>query len=205
MRLPSLLLGRRAALQALWLTAAPVLRPLPLLAADPPPSASSAVVTPRGLQFVDFREGGGPTPQYGQLVRFNYVGYTVDGERLRVFDATYDRSEPYFTKHGNGLTCEGLEEALHTMRVGGRRRVVVPPALGFTGDKGPVPPDSGAREKLFKSADAGEPIVFDVELVSIADDLLDRGDYEGIADPAEQVRYFQKLQQGQLSTSSSTT
>ena len=81
------------------------------------------------------------------------------------------------------------------MRAGGRRRVVVPAAMGFTGDKGPIPPGPGGRDKLFKASDAGEPIVLDVELVSIADDLLDRGDYEGIADPNEQIQYFQRLQQ----------
>ena len=89
--------------------------------------------------------GSGAPPRFGQLVRFHYVGYIAseDGESLEAYDSSYERNTPYFTKHGNGLTCEGLEEALHTMRPGGRRRVLLPPSLGYSrgsaSDKGPLP------------------------------------------------------------------
>lgn len=153
--------------------------------AAPPPVLSSplperGVRTPSGLMFIDFAQGTGPSPRFGQLLRFHYVGYTVDQQRatLSSIDSSYDRNSPYFIKHGNGYTCQGIEEALHTMRAGGRRRVIVPPKLGFTADKGPLPPTAGARNKLFDATVAGQPLVFDLELVSVSDDLLDRGDYE---------------------------
>ena len=141
------------------------------------------VRTRSGLRFVDFREGSGPTPKFGQLLRFHYVAYAPDSDKntLNSFDSSYDRRAAYLVKHGNGFTCQGIEEALHTMRVGGRRRVVMPAVLGFTADKGPLPPDSGSRSKLYNAVLAGKSLVFDLELVSIMDDLLDRGDYEDSA------------------------
>ena len=75
------------------------------------------------------------------------------------------------------LRRQGLEEALHTMRPGGRRRVILPPTLGFTGDKGPLPALPAERKQLFASVNAGESLVYDVELLSAIDDLVDRGDY----------------------------
>ena len=157
------------------------LAPPPAAAAELPPLATAGVTTRSGLQFIDVKVGDGPLPRFGQLIRFNYVTYALDetnAERpLLQLDTSFDR-KPYFTKHGNGLTCQGVEEALHTMKVGGRRRVVVPAKLGYTGDKGPLPPNNSAREKLFKSVGANEPLIFDLELVSVMDDLLDRGEYE---------------------------
>jgi len=132
--------------------------------------------------YIDFRQGTGPTPRFGQILRFHYVGYAPDTQKrtLSSIDSSYDRQSAYLVKHGNGFTCQGIEEALHTMRVGGRRRVVLPPALGFTADKGPMPPGASARTKLFDAVSSGQPLVFDLELVSIMDDLLDRGDYEDL-------------------------
>ena len=139
-------------------------------------------MTESGLRYFDFREGSGATPRWGQLIRLNFVGYTVDvtGSELSKYDSTYDRDQVYFTKHGNGQTIRGLEEAVHTMRPGGRRRVIVPPGpLGFAvGDKGPLPPYQAARDKMFGAVTDGLPLVFDVELMTVMDDLLDRGDYD---------------------------
>ena len=118
----TLSLARRAALQVLpiWL-AGPALPPLPSHAAQALQPAASGFQTRSGLQYIDFREGTGESPRFGQLIRFHYVGYTIEGSSLRVFDSSYERTKPYFTKHGNGLTCQGIEEALHTMAKGGRR------------------------------------------------------------------------------------
>lgn len=194
MRLPPLIASRRAALHALqsMLLAAPLLQPLPMSAKerDPTPQASTGVQARSGVRYIDFRVGNGPTPRYGQLLRFHYTGYTIGGSELNLVDSSYDRGVPYFTKHGNGLTLEGMEEALHTMRAGGRRRVVIPPALGYTGDKGPLPPNPFNRDKLFAAVSAGQPVVYDLELVSFQDDLLDRGEYDqlNVEDVAEIVR-----------------
>ena len=51
-------------------------------------------------------------PRFGQLIRFHYVGYTATDDSLEPFDSSYERRTPYFTKHGNGFTVQGLEEAL---------------------------------------------------------------------------------------------
>ena len=170
----SAVISRRAALllvAPLWAPAA--LRPSPAAA------AARGVTAPSGVRYIDFRDGTGATPRFGQVVRFHYVGY-VSGANggLDLFDSSYDRNKPYLTKHGNGLTVQGLEEALHTMRVGGQRRVIVPAPLGYTADKGPLPPRSDQRSKLGNAIERGASLVFDLELVSATDDLLDRGDYE---------------------------
>lgn len=117
---------------------------LPLLAAALRPSARPAAaalptapekgfLTGSGLRYFDFGEGAGEPPRYGQLIRFNYVAYVADGSRLKQFDSSYDR-EPYLTKHGNGFTAQGIEEALHTMRPGGRRpELAAAPKRGMWG------------------------------------------------------------------------
>lgn len=181
---------RAAALRLAALAAASSpLWQIPLLSAADTgvsPDSAAAVRTRSGVRYIDFREGTGPMPRFGQLIRFHYTGYTIrrDGAAdaaLEAYDSTYERGrQPYFTKHGNGLTCQGLEEALHTMRVGGRRRVIVPPALGYTGDKGPFPPGPSGRDQLFDAVGANRNVYFDVELLSVADDLLDRGDYDDL-------------------------
>ena len=194
------LIARRAALRfcltapALLLTPAPK----PMLAAQPPPGNGKQ--TRSGLQFIDFREGSGPTPRFGQLVRFNYVTYLLkqDGNQaLKVVDSTYDRT-PYLTKHGNGLTCQGIEEALHTMKVGGRRRIVLPPVLGFTTDKGPTPPYGFARDELLTAVERSETLVFDLELVSILDDVVDRGDYDDMSMEEVDEVLAKMIKDGQL-------
>ena len=213
------LLSRRFALRLLScapLAAPPVLR---AFAAQPDQTPSEGVITPTGLRLFDFRTGEGPTPRWGQLVRLHYVGYTVSssGGELEIFDSSYQRKDPYFTKHGNGQTVRGVEEALHSMRPGGRRRVIIPAGqMSYITDKGPVPPGPQARTKMYKAVNDEQvarspggavaalalaltlalalalalapplrltypylqPLVFDVELLSVMDDLLDRGDYD---------------------------
>ena len=181
-----------------WLTLggmAAISLPNPTSAASGP--ISDGVRTRSGLMYMDFKEGSGSTPRFGQLLRFHYVGYAPNPQKktLVSFDSSYDRRSAYLVKHGNGFTCQGIEEALHTMRVGGRRRVVLPPALGYTADKGPMPPGAGARSKLFDAVTAGEPLIFDLELVSIMDDLLDRGDYDDLV----RLRSLATLDQAQAS------
>ena len=195
--------------RALSLAVAPLLLPAlppPLLAAEPRPDPSSGVITPSGLKFIDFRKGNGASPRFGQLIKFHYVAYAVGGEKktlfpwesgekqaLTQFDSTYERDGgiPYFTKHGNGFTCQGIEEALHTMKPGGRRRIVLPATLGFEiGDKGPLPPGPRQRETLFAAIEKREPLVYDLELISAVDDLLDRGDYDELT--MEEANAFAK-------------
>jgi hypothetical protein len=89
----------------------------------------------------------------------------------------------YLIKHGNGRTVPGLDEGLHTMRVGGKRRIIIPPKLGYTtSGLGPVPVGPYGRWKLNRLIDRmvelrGGNVIFDVEMKSIMDDEADQGYY----------------------------
>lgn len=93
------------------------------------------VVTPQGLRYTDLKLGGGAPPQPGYIVVLDYKGY-ADG---RLFEDTTARGKPIVFLYGKrpfaGGMCAGVEQALAGMRAGGRRRVTVPPELGF-GDRG---------------------------------------------------------------------
>lgn len=151
-------------------------------------AAGSAVVRDdAGFRSFDFRTGEGAQPRWGQLLTIYYAGYIVQADgSLRCFDSSFARNEPYLLKHGNGQTIKGLELALHTMREGGRRRVVLPQeTLGFNlGALGPLPAGRNVRESLQDEINAVErsgravDLVWDVELVSVMDDALDRGLYD---------------------------
>lgn len=124
---------------------------------DTPPE--TGFVTKSGLRFFDFKVGSGDRPPaWGDLLTVSYVLYTVSpsGDRLDVADSTYARNKHMLIHHGNGQTILGVEEALHGMRVGGRRRVVIPPALGYTSSGlGPVPPRTTKRRALNKTLNEG--------------------------------------------------
>jgi hypothetical protein len=101
--------------------------------------------TKSGLKFFDMIAGIPDTsPKYGQLVSFHYTAYfrpTGDG-KLETVDSTYFINEPFLHKHGNGRLIKGIEEAIHTMNVGGRRRIIIPKSLGYNDiGLGPVPVD----------------------------------------------------------------
>lgn len=142
-----------------------------------------------GFRYYDVRKGEGPQPRWGQLLTVNYAGYIVQSDgSLRCFDSSFQRKEPYFMKHGNGQTIKGLELALHSMGVGGRRRVVLSQeTLGFNlGALGPLPTSKLVREQLqdqinrMERSGRGVDLVYDVELISAMDDALDRGLYDDL-------------------------
>jgi FKBP-type peptidyl-prolyl cis-trans isomerase len=107
------------------------------------------VTTPSGLKYLDMVEGTGETPQTGQTVTVHYIGTLVDGTK---FDSSRDRNRPFEFKLGAGQVIKGWDEGIATMKVGGRRQLVIPPNLGY-GSRGigPIPPNS--------------TLVFDVELL----------------------------------------
>jgi len=166
-------ISRRAALLPLLAVALQPLRPQPVLAAEVVQPVlqqpDKGFLTGSGLRYFDFREGEGPTPKFGQFIQFHYVAYTADESKggLKQFDSTYSRGEPYFTKHGNGFTAQGIEEALHTMRPGAMRRVILPPAISYTANKGPVPVSLEGRETLYTAVGSQEAVIFDLQLVSV--------------------------------------
>jgi peptidylprolyl isomerase len=122
------------------------------LAAPPPTPASAADLqtTPSGLQYQDFKVGTGAQPSPNQTVRVTYTGWLENGTK---FDSSLDRTPPTFSfVLGQGAVIKGWDEGVATMRVGGIRRLIVPPALGYGGTaNGPIP--------------ANSRLTFDVELL----------------------------------------
>jgi len=107
--------------------------------------------TSTGLGYIDERAGDGAMPQAGQTVAVHYTGWLTNG---RQFD-TSRNAQPFAFPLGQGRVIKGWDEGLATMKVGGKRRLIVPPALGY-GAQGfpPVIPGNAT-------------LIFDVELVGI--------------------------------------
>jgi FKBP-type peptidyl-prolyl cis-trans isomerase len=110
------------------------------------------ITTETGLQYQDLTVGTGQEAKTGDTVTVHYVGTLEDGTK---FDSSRDRNEPYQLTLGAGGVIDGWEEGLVGMRVGGLRKLVIPPALGY-GDQavGDVIP-------------ANATLVFEIELLSI--------------------------------------
>lgn len=107
-----------------------------------PPVASAAeeTTTPSGLRYVDLRKGDGPLPARGQTVSVHYVGTLANGKQ---FDSSRDRGKPFEFALGEGQVIAGWDEGISTLRVGGKRRLVIPPELGYGRDAfGPIPGNS---------------------------------------------------------------
>ena len=108
--------------------------------------------TDSGLQYVDVTEGTGAMPQAGQRVTVHYTGTLEDGTK---FDSSRDRGRPFTFQIGVGQVIKGWDEGVGTMRVGGQRKLVIPPELGYgsRGAGGVIPPNA--------------TLLFDVELLRI--------------------------------------
>jgi peptidylprolyl isomerase len=127
-------------------------------AATPAPGASPAarvgvkVTTPSGLVYVDEVIGHGALPVKGQNVTVQYVGTLTDGKK---FDASRDHGGPFSFVIGEGNVIAGWDEGVATMRVGGTRKLIVPPQLGYgaAGAGGVIPPNA--------------TLVFEVELLAV--------------------------------------
>jgi hypothetical protein len=149
--------------------------------------------TKSGLKYFDVREGTGESPRYGDLVTFNYIINYKPEDRDSALEVVSKSVDPYLQKHGNGRIVRGLDEGLHTMKVGGRRRIIVPRSIGYTDiGVGPLPSDYRERRRLgdvidYLLADRGE-LIFDVELVQVLTDENDQGYYDDIPVTQQEVR-----------------
>jgi peptidylprolyl isomerase len=107
-------------------------------------TAADFAKTGSGLQYLDLKEGTGATPQVGNKVQVHYNGWLDGfGDHGRKFDSSLDRGRPLSFDVGTGKVIKGWDEALLTMKVGGKRRVIIPPELGY-GSKGIGPIPGGA-------------------------------------------------------------
>lgn len=142
---------------------------------------------PSGIKYLDLELGSGPTPEYGQLCSIAYRGYIKLPANKNDSDPQpqqFDQSDRYLIKHGNGRTIPGLDEGLHTLKVGGTRRIIIPPKLGYIrSGLGPLPEYPWDRFRLNYLLDQmvalrGGTVVFEVTLLSAMDDEADQGYYQ---------------------------
>jgi FKBP-type peptidyl-prolyl cis-trans isomerase len=108
--------------------------------------------TPSGLRYVDLVVGAGAGPTAGDRVEVHYTGWLEDGKK---FDSSVDRGQPFVFPLGAGRVIRGWDEGVASMKVGGRRRLIIPASLGY-GDRGAgrvIPP--------------GATLIFEVELLRL--------------------------------------
>ncbi len=99
------------------------------------------VKTPSGLQYEDMVAGSGASPSPGKKVTVHYTGWLTDG---RKFDSSVDRNEPFIFQIGAGQVIPGWDEGVMTMKIGGKRKLIIPANLGYgaAGAGGVIPPNA---------------------------------------------------------------
>ena len=118
----------------------------------PPPVTGKPVTTADGLKYWDTKVGTGTTATAGHKVKVHYTGWLTNGKK---FDSSVDRNEPFEFPLGAGRVIKGWDEGVAGMKVGGKRRLEIPPALGYgsQGAGGVIPPNA--------------TLLFDVELLDV--------------------------------------
>ena len=108
--------------------------------------------TPSGLQYDDLAVGEGATARSGQYVTVHYTGWLADGKK---FDSSLDRGDPFAFNLGQGQVIAGWDEGVQGMKVGGKRKLTIPPDLGYGpwGAGGVIPPNA--------------TLLFEVELLDV--------------------------------------
>jgi peptidylprolyl isomerase len=114
--------------------------------------ANETVTTPSGLKFIDEKVGDGATPQKGKRVSVHYTGTLTDGTK---FDSSRDRGQPFKFVIGVGQVIAGWDEGVMSMKIGGKRKLIIPANLGYgaRGAGGVIPPNAELH--------------FDVELLGV--------------------------------------
>ena len=105
------------------------------------------------LQFIDMAIGSGDSPATGKNVTVHYTGWLTNGKK---FDSSVDRNSPFTFIIGYGQVIKGWDEGVATMKIGGRRKLIIPAELGYgrRGAGAVIPPNA--------------ELIFDVELLGIA-------------------------------------
>jgi FKBP-type peptidyl-prolyl cis-trans isomerase FkpA len=99
------------------------------------------VALPNGLRYEDLKVGDGALAERGMMVTVHYTGWLTDNTK---FDSSLDRGQPFSFRLGAGDVIRGWDEGVTGMRVGGRRRLTIPPDMGY-GDRGAagvIPPNA---------------------------------------------------------------
>jgi peptidylprolyl isomerase len=147
---------RAGALSALALIAAPGLLADAATTAAMAQATGKPVTTPSGLQIIDTKVGTGASPKAGQTCVMHYTGWLYEnGAKGKKFDSSVDRGEPFEFPIGRGQVIAGWDEGVGSMKVGGKRTLIIPAALGYgaRGAGGVIPPNA--------------TLMFDVELLGV--------------------------------------
>jgi peptidylprolyl isomerase len=119
-------------------------------------TAGQSMTTASGLQITDSKVGTGATPKPGQTCVMHYTGWLYEnGVKGKKFDSSVDRNEPFEFPIGQRKVIAGWDEGVATMKVGGKRTLIIPPQLGYgaRGAGGVIPPNA--------------TLMFDVELLGV--------------------------------------
>ena len=110
------------------------------------------ITTSSGLQYIGLKVGTGATAQAGQTVTVHYTGWLENGKK---FDSSVDRGQPFSFPLGAGRVIKGWDEGVQGMKVGGKRKLIIPSALGYgaRGAGGAIPPHA--------------TLIFEVELLGV--------------------------------------
>jgi peptidylprolyl isomerase len=122
-----------------------------------PALAQPVTTTPSGLKIIDTKVGTGPSPKPGQICAMNYTGWLYEnGKKGAKFDSNLDHGgAPFEFPIGQHRVIPGWDEGVASMKVGGKRTLIIPPELayGSRGAGGVIPPNA--------------TLIFDVELVAV--------------------------------------
>ena len=121
-----------------------------------PTRAQPVMTTPSGLKIIDVKPGTGASPKTGQTCVMHYTGWLYENSaKGKKFDSSVDRGEPFEFKIGMHQVIAGWDEGVSTMKVGGKRTLIIPPELGYgaRGAGGVIPPNA--------------TLMFDVELLAV--------------------------------------
>ena len=115
-------------------------------------ATGEVLTTATGLQYIDLSVGSGSAPETGNNVSVHYTGYLMSGKK---FDSSVDRNSPFTFVIGFGQVIKGWDEGVASMKIGGRRKLIIPADLGYgkQGAGGVIPPNS--------------QLIFDVELIGV--------------------------------------
>jgi peptidylprolyl isomerase len=119
-------------------------------------TTGAPMTTASGLEIIDSKVGGGETPKPGQICKMHYTGWLYEnGQKGKKFDSSVDRNQPFEFPIGQHRVIAGWDEGISTMKVGGKRTLIIPPALGYgeRGFPGAIPPNA--------------TLIFEVELLAV--------------------------------------
>ncbi len=119
---------------------------------DTSAGSGAATTTAGGLKFEELKAGSGAEAMPGKTVTVHYTGWLTDGTK---FDSSVDRQEPFSFNLGSGQVIKGWDQGVQGMKLGGKRKLTIPPELGYgiQGAGGVIPPNA--------------TLVFEVELLDV--------------------------------------